>query len=857
MHTDTPTLRDRLRLKNIKLKPKMIGLFLAVGLIPLLLLGWFATRTAEQSLMAGAFAQLRAVSELKQAQVTGYFDGLKSQMATFSQNLMVVSALHDLSAGAASFTQDTGLDTEKLHELRLQLKTYYADEFNSRYAADNAGQQAPVDSVFAKLDDTAVALQYHYIRANTNVLGSKGLLDRAEDGSPYSEAHARVHPVLRNYLNEFGLYDIFLIDASGRVIYTQFKELDFGTSLENGPWADTGLGTVYRKAKDASQGTVVLEDYKRYVPSYEAPAGFIAAPIFESGKLLGVAAFQMPIDRLNAIMGMRSGMGESGESYLVGPDHLMRSDSFLDAAHRSVLASFAHPETGKVQTESANAALAGETGERIVADYNGNPVLSAFSPMHVGDTTWAVLAEIDLNEVRTPVVAMVRNTVIIGVIIGIVVLLVALFVAITLSAPIAKGVAFAQSVAQGELTGTLNIEQNDEVGILARSLNGMAANLRGIVGQIVANAGVLTDSSGKMSATSGSVSSDMAAMTQLAATAAAATEEASANLRSVAAAIEEISASSTNVARNAGEASNNLNAVGVAVEQLTANMNTVAAAVEETSAAVNTVAAATEEMSTSLREVAANTHNAAGVAQDATTCAGEAAETVNHLGQSAKEVGRVVDLITDIASRTNLLALNATIEAASAGEAGKGFAVVANEVKELARQTSTATDEIRGQIEGMQQATGSAVNAIGSIVSVIAKVNEAFVAIAAAVEQQTATMDEIARNVGEAARGGEEVSRNVQEAATGASEVSANVQQAITRVNEISRSVNELAEGANEIARNAGEASQGMNALAATVTEVDQAAGVTRQSAEELNRSSSDLAELAGGLHQLVGQFSV
>jgi methyl-accepting chemotaxis protein len=122
---------------------------------------------------------------------------------------------------------------------------------------------------------------------------------------------------------------------------------------------------------------VVLVDYARYAPSYEAPAGFIASPIFDGGEKIGVAIFQMPIDRLNTIMGERAGLGRTGETYLVGPDELMRSDSYLDPENHSVVASFKRPATGKVSTAAAKAALAGNTGAEVIMDYNGHPVLSA------------------------------------------------------------------------------------------------------------------------------------------------------------------------------------------------------------------------------------------------------------------------------------------------------------------------------------------------------------------------------------------------------------------------------------------------------------------------------------------------
>ena len=205
------------------------------------------------------------------------------------------------------------------------------------------------------------------------------------------------------------------------------------------------------------------------------------------------------------------------------------------------------------------------------------------------------------------------------------------------------------------------------------------------------------------------------------------------------------------------------------------------------------------------------------MASKAAQSANNTAVIVDKLGESAQEIGKVVDMIKGIAAQTNLLALNATIEAASAGEAGKGFAVVANEVKELAKQTASATEDIRAQVAGMQGNTQQAVKAIDEIVQIINEINSISGNIAAAVEEQTATTNEISKNVGDAARGANEVSRNVQQAALGANEVSKNVQEAVKGVNDIAKNINQLAGGANDVARNAGEAAKGMNDVARNV----------------------------------------
>jgi methyl-accepting chemotaxis protein len=201
--------------------------------------------------------------------------------------------------------------------------------------------------------------------------------------------------------------------------------------------------------------------------------------------------------------------------------------------------------------------------------------------------------------------------------------------------------------------------------------------------------------------------------------------------------------------------------MGANAEETSAQSGVVSAAGEQVTASVQSVATAVEEMTASIREIAQNASEAAGVAADAVQKASVTNANVEKLGEASVDIGNVVKVITSIAEQTNLLALNATIEAARAGEAGKGFAVVANEVKELANETARATEDISRRVEAIQADTESAVAAISQISSIIGRINDYQVTIASAVEEQTATTQEMKRNVSEAADGSAAIAGNI------------------------------------------------------------------------------------------------
>lgn len=431
--------------------------------------------------------------------------------------------------------------------------------------------------------------------------------------------------------------------------------------------------------------------------------------------------------------------------------------------------------------------------------------------------------------------------------------------ALGISRAIGRTVALLKDIAQGEgdLTRRLNAAGGDELAELARWFNIFVEKLQGIIRDITANADTLSRATVTLSDTATSLSHTAEDSKSQSAASAAATEQASSNVKSVATAITEISSSASTVADSSDSISNNLNSIGGSVEQTSANMNTIAAAVTEMSTSIESVAAAIEEMSATLQDVSSSSSEAATVTSEASKMAGRTLDTVRSLGKSAEEIGNVVGVISSIASQTNLLALNATIEAASAGEMGKGFAVVASEVKELARRTARATEEIRAQVQSMQSNTQETVAAIDAISGIIGRIDGIAGNIASRVEEQTQATNNISSNIGEVAQGAGEISRRVEETARGTMEVSANLGNALMDVSEITRHMSELANAAQEIARNASEADLGMNEIARNVAALSRAADETFQSAAGTRSSADELSGLASRQKHLVEQFIV
>jgi methyl-accepting chemotaxis protein len=388
------------------------------------------------------------------------------------------------------------------------------------------------------------------------------------------------------------------------------------------------------------------------------------------------------------------------------------------------------------------------------------------------------LAELDgVLGMRIDAFAKYRMKLLLGASISLLVsLTIMLFTVRGVTIPLAATISHVDCVAGGDLSNELPasyLTRGDEIGTLARAMQRMSASLRDVVMEITGGVRAVSSSSAELSANSGQMSA------------------------------------------GSREASGKAHAVAAAAEQMTTNVMSVASGMEQTTSNLSSVATATEQMTATIGEIAGNSEKARRITEDATRQATRISEQMNQLGEAAQLIGKVTETITEISSQTNLLALNATIEAARAGSAGKGFAVVANEIKELAKQTAAATEDIKGRIAGVQSSTAGGITEIGKVTQVIHEVSDIVASIAAAIEEQSTVTRDIARNIAEASTG---------------------VRDANKRVSETSRATAEIAR---------------------EISGVDKAAGQMADGSEQVKASSTELSRVAEQLQTTVQRFKV
>lgn len=677
----------------MKLKNKILlgsGLLVAIPiLVSSLIISIQSSTSAHQALQESAYERLISVRNILKMRVEDYMLTIDKQVKTLAAGQQIIDSMSLFKLAYNKYSAQSNISSETA---RHQLANYYTRQFSPRFSQRNQGQSAPVSQWLSNLSPTAALLQYQLIQANPHPLGAKEKKTILGDDTEYDRVHQKYHPQIRDYLEKFEYYDIFLVDPdNGNIVYSVFKELDYATSIMTGSFAKSGIGDVFNRANQLANGQSVISDFASYQPSYQDSAAFIATPIFDGQQKIGILIFQMPIGKINNIMThdkrwSDSGLGISGETYLVGSDKLLRSQSrfliedqqtYVKAIRKAgisnntiqaIQAKRSAIGLQPVTSSSVTAALAGKKGISTIQDYRGIEVLSAYAPLDILGLNWSIIAEIDVSEAFASANAMTRKIQVISVVVGIIMIVLGciagLLFANSISRPIiklSKDISYVEH--HSDLTHRFAVNSNDEIGQASLALNNMLIKFHDGI------------------------------------------QDVSQNAIKIATAAEETSNITKEGSRLSDNQQRQTDSVAVAMGQLTQTLETVS---EHISGAVEAVTEVNQQ-STEGYNIMVSTVEAMNALAHRIE---DASQIINEFEHHSNDIVAVLDVIKGVAEQTNLLALNAAIEAARAGEQGRGFAVVADEVRALAGRTQKSTAEITEVVDKLKN---SSINAIQSM----------------------------------------------------------------------------------------------------------------------------------------------
>ena len=392
--------------------------FLLLSIIPLAVVGVVSYMQAQNTITADVHAKLMAVREIKGNEIARLFHSWEVDVLDVASDPQVVFDIGDLSAGF------NYLGSEEVRSLYL----------------------------------------------------GKGALEDAEDGSAYSAVHQAEHAFFSGYTRIHGYKDALLIDLDGNVVYSTNKGDVFGANLVSGRYKESNLTDLYRRLKDSPPGQTHVVDAALFG---EEIAMFMGAPIYQGNIPVGILVYQLPFGQINEIIQERTGMGKTGETYLAGQDMRMRSDSFLDPEGHSVRASFAGTvEKNGVDTPASRNALAGKSGVDITFDYRGGRVLSAYAPLDVKGLKWAIISEIEADEIFAPAMVLKWIVIILLSVTAIVVLLLAWFITRRMVLPVMRLTDWSRKIAEGDLSYVEIAAPSNEIGVLNESFREAVTSLR-------------------------------------------------------------------------------------------------------------------------------------------------------------------------------------------------------------------------------------------------------------------------------------------------------------------------------------------------------------------------------------------
>jgi methyl-accepting chemotaxis protein len=624
-----------------------------------------ALESSSSALTQSNMDKLKAIKESKKGHLEDFFNTLASLMRSKATDRATMETLWALDEGFQILSESKDIDTDMMRsKLIAHFETQYVGKIN--FEIPGVQPQGNAEDYLPK-NPNAIVAQYLYIADNENPVGEKHKLVMNKSlNDDYSGQHIVYHTSYMSLLKEFNLYDIFLINADGDIVYSVFKESDFATNLNEDRYKNSGLARAHNAAMNLPKGGVVYEDFSPYEPSYNKPAAFIAAPIYYGETdVEGTLVFQIPIEKINTVMSFNSkykevGLKETGESYLVGNDLLMRNDSRFINAISDPLINKLQTTVGllRIDSDSVKEALNGRSGDWVIENYRGVDVLSSYAPLDVLGKKLAIIVEMDREEAWESVYTL-RNLIVgVSALIFIVMIFIVIFVIQQLIVTKLNTLeAAAKDLAEGEgdLTQRVVVPKGDEIHVVSEHINAFIAKVQQTVSEAKTTSNENTSIAENLSRTSLEIGKK--------------------------------SEEEAGIVSNVFQVGQELQSV------LKGSIEQAETTKTEIDSAGNTLLAANDKINALSEEV----HHRSMVEA-------ELADKLQQLSSDAQEVKNILVVISDIADQTNLLALNAAIEAARAGEHGRGFAVVADEVRKLAERTQKSLTEINATINVIVQA---------------------------------------------------------------------------------------------------------------------------------------------------------
>jgi methyl-accepting chemotaxis protein len=746
----------------MNIRQKML---LGAGLLTLIpvvitavLLSQGASSLAGSALLDRTQAQLNSLRDTKRVQISDEIDARVRALQALAGQRATIEGVSAFKAAFTTAGKDSGISQDAA---RASLLEYAQKSFGPEFAKRNAGAAPDLAKAVAALDPNGAALQTEFITNNPNPLGQKEKLVKPQGNYAYAQAHAQYHPSLERAQKLFEYYDIFLIDTeTDNVVYTVFKEFDFGSSLKTGIAAGTKLAEAYNKVKQApNRDAVYLSDFAPYLASYDDLAAFAAVPIFDGDKQIGVLAMQYPIDKITEVMNSNKnwkkiGLGNTGDMFMVGPDKLMRTNARYLVENKE---GFANLLSGKlsantrstmlkkestiglitIDSDASRPALAGQEGFIAFTDYRGVESYGSYGPLKVQGLNWGMVAKIDRAEADEALNQLNSQSLIRALLIGLGVVLVAGFlVAMFLRrflAPIQKLSDTVQQVASGNTAARTGLTEQDEIGQLGRSFDGLLddriASLEkaGKENETLNNSVIALlqtvfqlgnrDLTARAPVTEdiiGTVSSSINQLSDETGRTLAEVQDIAEQVRKTSEAVRVQSVMVEETARSEREALESMSTnLTLATDQLTQM-------------------ASLSDQSNKAAEQAATATQSALVAVDGTVkgmdqlrdSISDMEKRFKRLGERSQEISTAVQLINAISERTHVLALNASMQAATAGEAGRGFAVVAEEVQRLSDSSRQATAQISQLVGNIQAETNETLFTVNRLIGEVVKQSE-------------------------------------------------------------------------------------------------------------------------------------